>query len=85
MSAVADTVLASRQNCGLTVELHYDRDRLSVSVLDADRTYHVATFPVDKENAFDAYTHPFVYVPSELAQAHKTWQRERMLDELSSE
>ena len=84
MSAVAtDTVLASRQNCGLTVELHYERDKLSVSVLDADRTYHVATFPVEPENAFDAYTHPFVYVPSELARQHKEWQRERMLEELS--
>lgn len=74
-----DTVLASRQNSGLVVKLHYGHGKTSIAVEDGSMPAII--FPVEPENAYDAFYHPFVYMPR---YDHETWKvadRERQVSE----
>ncbi len=77
---MTETLLHSRSNTGLTIELHYGNDKLALSVIDGN--YDPITFPVNPENAFDAFYHPFFYMPKSELEALKLAQRNAKLAEL---
>ena len=58
---MTDTLLHSRSNSGLTVELHTGHGKFAITVIDGNEL--PITFGVEPENASDAFFHPFIYMP----------------------
>jgi hypothetical protein len=56
--------LARRRGGGLDVALRWDPDTDSVSVaVEDDETGEAFEFDVPRDDAMDAFTHPFAYAP----------------------
>lgn len=73
--------LLERTNAGLTVEVIYGNDNLVLSVIDGDMSPII--FPIEKDCVFDAFDHPFFYMPKP---DHETWKiakRERQLADIA--